>query len=93
MLTQAQRRQGLFALRSLRRDYGITLRDARQAVRELKADGILERGCNRDEAADLIMAHIMADNPQLADKVGLDWETLLELFMKLLPLILALFGL
>jgi len=75
-------------LRTLRRGYGITIRDLIQAVQELE----IEKDCDQDEAAELMMLYILDSKPKLVE-AGLDWEALLELFLKILPLILALFGL
>ena len=93
MLAATQRRGALSAIRDVRRNYGINLSDIGRAIRELKEDGTLTRDCDHAAAADLIIASILGDNLQISAKAGFDWDRIIELFIQLLPLILAIFGL
>jgi hypothetical protein len=62
-------------------------------VANLKSLGVLEAGCDQETAAELV-ADCLADNhTKVADAVGADWDAIIALILKLLPIILALFGL
>ena len=85
----------LRALRELRKSYGITLRDVLRSAADLKQDGISLANCDCDEAAELLLGGLLKDPVLTARLVDagwdFDWTKLIELLLKLLPLILPLF--
>jgi hypothetical protein len=60
-------------------------------VRALKEQGIIKPGMSKEEITDIIVA-AMAEDPD-TQVVGFDWQGLIDLIVKMLPLIMALFGL
>jgi hypothetical protein len=66
-------------------------RAALRTVKRMHEDGVRFKEIPRDEVATLIAAEMMEDDPSYAAE-GFDWQALIDLIIKLLPLILALFG-
>lgn len=62
-----------------------------RTVKRMKDEGVALREIPRDELAVLIAAEMIEDDPAYSAD-GFDWQALLDLIIKLLPLILALFG-
>jgi len=68
----------------------------RRRAKELKRDGIITRGMSRKQAAEILAASVVADNPEEFESCraedGRDWEaffTALVAFLeKLMPLIM-----
>lgn len=63
-----------------------------RVTRSLIASGDIVKGMSDEQVCDAILAAIMEDDPACFE-AGFDWATLLERIIKMLPLILALFGL
>ena len=64
-----------------------------RACRQLKRSGVQLRGMDKEEAAGIIAAQMMDDDPAAFDDPSFDWAALIELILQMLPLILILFGL
>ena len=89
MKLNAQQRK---ARKRLRKDFGVRILDVFAAVANLKKLDLLD-DCELSEVAELVVVCLADDNPKVAAAADFDWESLIELILKLLPLILALFGL
>lgn len=63
------------------------------AARKAKKAGLLVKGMTPEEVQDVIQAQLITDDPKTYGDPGFDWQTLLDLIVKLLPIIMALFGL
>lgn len=64
------------------------LRTARQLVKS----GDIKKGMSKEDIQDAIVAALTVDDPAMLE-AGFDWSSFLALIVKLLPLIMALFGL
>lgn len=62
-----------------------------RTVQRMKREGIDLKSIPRDELALVIAAEMIEDDPAYSAD-GFDWQALLDLIIKLLPFILALFG-
>jgi hypothetical protein len=64
-----------------------------RVTRKLVAAGELKKGMSNDEIKEVIAAALLDDDPEVYGAPEFDWKALLDLIIKMLPLILALFGL
>lgn len=56
-------------------------------------DGRLHSGMTEEEMTEVIVMDLIKEDPGTYLAAGFDWQTLLDLIVKLLPLIISLFGL
>ena len=70
-----------------RRKLGVTLRNLVKITKELKASGELE-GLDSGEMSARILQEIIQDNPTAFGDPGFDFDSILELIEKFLPLIM-----
>ncbi len=73
-----------------RRAMGITFKNIRLKLKELKASGELA-GLDRAEVSALVMSELVEDNPKAFADPTLDWDKILS-FIELILKILAMFG-
>lgn len=71
-----------------RRELGLTGANIYRTTKKLKDTGQLDQCATRDEMAQLVLNTIMEENRKAWQKPELDWDSLLALIEKLLPLIL-----
>ena len=64
-----------------------------RAAAKLGRAGQLTKGMDKQEAAALIAAQLMEDDPAAFEDPSIDWEYWIDLIIKMLPIILMLFGL
>jgi hypothetical protein len=72
---------------SQRRKLGVTLRNLIRVTKELRAAGALE-GLDNSEIAAKVLQEIIQDNPTAFGDPGFDFDSILQLIEKLLPLIM-----
>ena len=70
-----------------RRKLGVTLRNLIKVTKELRAAGELE-GLDDSEVAAKVLQEIIQDNPTAFGDPGFDFDSILELIEKFLPLIM-----
>jgi len=70
------------------RKLGISFRDVRLKLKDLKAQGKLD-GLDRSEISALVMEELVSDNPKLFENV--DWDRVLH-FIEMILKIIAIFG-
>jgi len=78
--------------RKQRRAMGITIKNMRLKVRELKEAGELE-GLTNEELSAEVMGQLLSENPKAfasAEEVGIDMDGILAFIERLMPLILML---
>lgn len=78
-----------------RRAMGITIRNIRLKMVEMKQDGRLD-GVSQAEVAIMVLNELITDNPQAFADPSIDWDGIIAFIERLIPLILkimALFGL
>ena len=63
-----------------------------QVARKLAKSGEIKPGMSKDEIQDTILMGLTDDDPAMLE-AGFDWQSLIDLIVKMLPLIMALFGL
>jgi hypothetical protein len=56
-------------------------------------DGTLHAGMTEEEMTEVIAMGLIKEDPGTYLAAGFDWQVLLDLIVKLLPLIMAIFGL
>lgn len=78
--------------RQQRRAMGITFRNLRLKLKEMKAAGELE-GLTRPEISVMVLDRLVTDNPKAFADPSLDWDGLLAFIERLIPLILKLISL
>ena len=64
-----------------------------RAAATLGRAGELKKGMDKKEAAALIAAQMIEDDPSTFADPSFDWQSLIDLIIQLLPLIMILFGL
>ena len=64
-----------------------------RAAAALGRSGELQKGMDKQEAAALIAAQMIEDDPTTFADPSFDWQALIDLIIQLLPLIFLLFGL
>jgi len=69
-----------------RREMGITFRNIRTKMKELKVEGRLE-DLDRSAAAALVLDELVADNPKAFADPSLDWDSLLSFIERILAII------
>jgi len=68
-----------------RRDMGITFKNIRLKLKELKAEGKLE-GLEKSEVSALVMEELVNDNPKIFENV--DWDRVLKFIELLLSILI-----
>jgi hypothetical protein len=63
-----------------------------RTARKLVKSGDITPGMSKDDIQDAIIAAMSEDDPAMLE-AGFDWQALIDLIIKLLPIIMALFGL
>jgi hypothetical protein len=63
-----------------------------RTARKLVKSGDITPGMSKEDIQDAIMAAMADEDPAMLE-AGFDWQSLIDLIIKLLPLIMALFGL
>ena len=63
-----------------------------RTARKLAQSGEIKSGMSDEDIQDAILAAMTEDDPTMLE-AGFDWSALIALIVKMLPLILALFGL
>lgn len=76
-----------------RRQRGLTLRNMIRVGRQLKESGELTKGMSDDEMAEAILESIVAEDPKAFAEPGIDFDAILELIKKWLPIIMAIIAL
>lgn len=76
-----------------RRRAGITVFNLGSIVRELKASGEIDENDTNAEIAAAVAVRFQETNSQALANAAIDWDKLIALIERLLPLILKLFGL
>ena len=76
-----------------RRQRGLTLRNMIRVSRQLKDNGSLSKDLTDDEMAEVILEAIVSEDPKAFAEVGIDFDAILELIKKWLPIILAIVSL
>jgi hypothetical protein len=63
-----------------------------RTARKLVKSGDIKAGMSEDDIKDAIIVAMTEDDPTML-AAGFDWQSFLDLLIKMLPLILAIFGL
>ena len=63
-----------------------------RTARKLAKAGEIKAGMSQEDIQDAILAAMTEDDPAMSEP-GFDWQALIALIIKMLPLIFALFGL
>jgi hypothetical protein len=63
-----------------------------RTARKLVKSGDITPGMSKEDIQDAIVASMTEDDPAMLE-AGFDWQALIDLIIRMLPLIFALFGL
>jgi hypothetical protein len=63
-----------------------------RTARKLVKSGEITAGMSKEDIQDAILMGLTEDDPTMLE-AGFDWQSLIDLIIKLLPFIMALFGL
>jgi hypothetical protein len=76
-----------------RRDMGLTIGGVAKAVKELKAEGLIEKGMSKSEVSAMVMERLAEQNPRAYENDGMDWDQILDFIERLMSLIMKLMDL
>jgi hypothetical protein len=73
---------------------GVTFLHVRRRVRDLIDSGEITAGMSHEQMANIVLDDLSAGNPRAFDDVPQrDWQAFFDFILKILPIILAIFGL